>query len=122
MRLTDKNQAIRAVAAQFGVTLATTLLLLLFFGWTEAYSGFTGGTIAVLGSAWFSRRVFVHYKAQDPGRLLARFYTAELEKLVVTAVLFAGTVIWINPLSAAALFGVFLLVQFVPMLAARFVF
>ncbi|MES9855678.1 MAG: ATP synthase subunit I [Sedimenticola sp.] len=122
MQLTDRNQATRAVVVQSMVTVVVTVLLLIFFGWRPAYSGFAGGAIAVLGNAWFARRVFVHYRAQEPGRLLARFHTAELEKLIVTALFFAMAIVWINPLSPGALFGVFLLIQFVPMLAARFIF
>ncbi|MES9906055.1 MAG: ATP synthase subunit I [Sedimenticola sp.] len=122
MPLRDKRQAVRVVAIQFAVAAAISTLLLFFAGWEDAYSGFAGGVIALLGNAWFAFRVFVNYRAQEPGKLVARFYIAELQKLVVTAVLFAAAVIWITPLSAGALFGVFLLVQFVPMLAAHAVF
>lgn len=122
MRLADKSQTLRVGAVQLAATTAASALLLIFFGSTHAYSGFAGGAIAVAGSAWFSLRVFVHYRAQEPGRLLARFYRGELEKLLVTALLFAGAIVLIDPLSAGALFGVFLLVQFVPMLAAPIIY
>jgi ATP synthase protein I len=70
--------------------------------------------IATLANALFAYRIFVRYTAQEPGKLLARFYGAEILKLVLTGLLFAGVILWIKPLSVGALFGVFLLVQMMP--------
>ncbi|WP_051301795.1 ATP synthase subunit I [Sedimenticola selenatireducens] len=114
MHLADKRQAYRTVLAQLVTTLTAALLLLMVAGDVYAYSGLAGGLIATLANAFFAFRIFVRYTAQEPGRLLARFYGAEILKLVLTGLLFAGAILWIKPLSVGALFGIFLLVQLMP--------
>ena len=118
MDLANASQAYRLISAQLVTTLIAALLLILF-GWVHVWSGLIGGLIATLTNAVFAARVFVRYRAQEPARLLGRFYGAELIKLVLTALLFAGVFIWLEPLSPGALFGVFLLVQITPMLAVQ---
>ena len=118
VRLSELNLAYRTVFAQLLVTLAAALVLLVV-GTIHSYSGLFGGLIAALANAFFAKRIFIQYRAQEPGKLLARFYGAELLKLVLTGLLFAGVILWIKPLSVGALFGVFLLVQLVPMMVAQ---
>ncbi len=104
------------------MTLAQCLLtivaaLLLFpFGLVYAYSGALGGGIATVGNALLARKVFVEYRAKDPGMLLAKFYGAEIQKIIVIAVLFASAIIWVDVLSYVTLFGCFLFVQMTPLL------
>lgn len=118
VQLSKNNLANRTVLAQLLVTLVAAIALLVV-GTIHAYSGLAGGMIAAVANAFFAKRIFVHYRAQEPGKLLARFYGAELLKLVLTGLLFAGVILWIKPLSVGALFGVFLLVQMVPMLVTQ---
>ena len=118
MDLANSSQAYRLISAQLVTTLISALLLI-FLGWVHVWSGLVGGMIATLTNAVFAARVFVRYRAQDPTRLLGRFYGAELIKLALTALLFAGVFIWLEPLSPGALFGVFLLVQITPMLVVH---
>lgn len=113
MNLTSKHQALRIVLAQVATTVAAALALVLL-GAEQAWSGLAGGLIATAGNALFMIRVFVPYRAQEPARLLGAFYGAELQKLALIAALFAGAVFWLQPISPAALFGIFLLVQMVP--------
>ncbi len=115
-----KSRVHQIVVIQLVVSIAAGTLLLTL-GWVHAYSGFIGGVIAALANAYFAAKVFAHYRAQELGRLVARFYSAELQKLILTGLLFAGVIILIEPLSAGALFGIFLLMQFVPMLVTHFV-
>jgi ATP synthase protein I len=117
--LANRELSNRVVLAQSAVTLGVSFLLLLL-DWVHAYSGLIGGGIATLGNALFAHRVFVRYQAQEPGRLLARFYGAEIQKLILTGLLFAAAVVWIKPLSLGALFGMFLFVQMVPILYSTF--
>ena len=118
MDLANSSQAYRLISAQLVTTLIAALLLI-FLGWVHVWSGLVGGMIATLTNAVFAARVFVRYRAQDPTRLLGRFYGAELIELALTALLFAGVFIWLEPLSPGALFGVFLLVQITPMLVVH---
>ena len=113
--LADSSQAYRIVFTQLAVTLLVAPPLGLV-GWVHAWSGLIGGLIAVLGNALFALRIFGRYRAQEPGRLLGRFYAAELSKLLLTMLLFAMAVVLVKPLSIVALLGIFLLVQMVPVL------
>ena len=118
MDLANVSQAYRLVSAQLVTTLIAALLLILL-GWVHVWSGLIGGLIATLANAVFAAGIFVRYRAQEPAKLVGRFYGAELVKLALTAFLFAGVFLWVEPLSPGALFGVYLLVQFTPMLVAN---
>ncbi len=117
--LANRRQAYWIVLGQLAIGLLAALMLLAV-DWIHAYSGLIGGLIAALANGVFAVRVFARYRAQEPERLLGRFYGAEFQKLILTAFLFAGAIIWISPLSAVALFGVYLLVQLVPILVSYF--
>ncbi|MGD8591171.1 MAG: F0F1 ATP synthase assembly protein I, partial [Chromatiales bacterium] len=55
--------------------------------------------------------VFVPYRAQDPGAVLARMYGAEFRKLFLSGVMFALVLILVEPLSVGAMLGSYLFVQ-----------
>ena len=117
--LANRSQAYWIVLGQLAASLLAALILLAI-DWIHAYSGLVGGLIAALANGVFALRVFVRYRAQEPEKLLGRFYGAEFQKLIMTAFLFAGAIVWISPVSAVALFGVYLLVQLVPILVLHF--
>ena len=119
MQLSDKGRANRLLLAQLAAALIATLLIWPF-GWVHAYSGLLGGLIAMAANAYFAARIFAEYRAQDPARLVGRFYGAELQKLILTGLLFAAAILWITPLSVGALLGACLFVQLVPMLVSQF--
>lgn len=117
--LANRSQANWIVLGQLAASLLAALILLAV-DWVHTYSGLIGGLIATLANAFFASWVFAPYQAQEPEKMLGRFYGAEFQKLILTAVLFAAAIIWIRPLSAVALFGVYLLTQLVPILVSRF--
>ena len=119
MQLSDKSRANRLVFAQLVAAFIATLLIWPF-GWVHAYSGLLGGLIAMAANAYFAMRIFAGYRAQDPAGLVGRFYGAELQKLILTGLLFAAAVLWVDPLSIGALLGACLFVQLVPMLVSQF--
>ena len=112
MLLNDKTQAKRLLIRQLLVGLLTGLCLLPM-GWIPAYSALLGGLIASLGSLYFASRIFVHYRAEQAGRLLTRLYLAEFGKLVIVAGLYAAVIILIDPLSIVALLAGYLCVQLI---------
>ena len=114
-----KSVAFRMVGAQLAGSFLLALLLLVI-GWVHAWSAFVGGLISALGNGFAGARIFAPYRAQEPGRLVGRFYAAELGKLALSGLLFAAVFLWMEPLSVGALFGGFLTIQMVPMLVARF--
>jgi len=117
MELTSRHQAAKIVVWQVVVTLISALGLIAV-GQVHAWSGLAGGAIATLGNTLFMLRVFVPYRAQQPGKLVGAFYGAELQKIILITLLFAAAIVWLQPISPAALFGVFLLVQVLPVVMA----
>lgn len=111
--LADRRTAWKVLSAQSLLTLSIAGILW-WAGPTHVPSAVAGGAIATLANALFSLRVFVAYRAQEPGRLLARFYGAELQRFLLTGALFAGAIKWLDPLSIGALLGVYLLVHVAP--------
>lgn len=108
--LSGQDVGWKIVLAQFVLTVIAAVLLFPF-GLVYTYSGALGGGIATIGTTLFARKVFAEYRAQNPGMLLARFYGAEIQKIIVIAVLFASTIIWFDVLSYVTLFSSYLLVQ-----------
>ncbi len=117
MQLTGNNQIRTIVLLQIGVGLAIGLLLLLSFGKGVAWSGVTGGLIAALANGYFAYRSFTHYRAQEPERIAQRMLGAEIQKLLLTGLMFVVAIIYISPLSMGALLGSYLFVQLVVPLA-----
>lgn len=118
MQNLDARRAKRLILAQ------AVLALLLFmiaapFGTVLALSALIGGGAAALGSALFGFWVFGRYRANEPGRLVARFYAAELLKLAVVLAVFGVTFAWFAAVNLIALFAAFLIVQVVPPVLAN---
>ncbi|MES9924442.1 MAG: ATP synthase subunit I [Candidatus Thiodiazotropha endolucinida] len=110
MQLTGNSQIRTIVALQFGAA-AVVGLILLAFGKTFALSGFIGGLIAAVANGYFAYRSFTHYRAQDPQKIAGRMFGAEIQKLIITGLMFGLTIVTITPLSIGALLGSYLFVQ-----------
>jgi ATP synthase protein I len=110
MQLTGNSQIRTIVALQFGAALMIGLILLAF-GKTIALSGVIGGLIAAVANGYFAHRSFTRYRAQDPQKIAGRMFGAEIQKLIITGVMFGLTIVTISPLSVGALLGCYLFVQ-----------
>jgi F0F1-type ATP synthase assembly protein I len=108
--LTDQDTGLKMIMAQCLLTVIAAIILFPF-GLVYAYSGALGGGIATISNALFARKVFGEFNAQNPGMMLARFIGAEVQKIIVIALLFASAIIWFDVLSYATLFGSYLFVQ-----------
>jgi ATP synthase protein I len=113
MQIANKSQAWKVILAQLVITLVLSAIAGLV-SVDYAASALAGGLIATIANTFFSLWVFADYRAQQPNKLVARLYGAEIAKLVLVGLLFAGAVQLIAPLSGGALFGVFLCVHLVP--------
>jgi ATP synthase protein I len=82
-------------------------------------SALLGGVITTVANGLFAVVVFGRYRAQDAGKLVFRFYGAELLKLGFVVLMFAATFFWVAPLNLLALFGAFFMVQVLPPLLAH---
>jgi ATP synthase protein I len=110
MQLTGNSQIRAMVALQFGAALGLGLLLSLF-GIRVGLSGAIGGLIAASANGYFAFRTFAHYRAQEPERLARRMFGAEIQKLLLTGLMFVLAIVYITPLSMGALLGCYLAVQ-----------
>ncbi|MCU7942131.1 ATP synthase subunit I [Candidatus Thiodiazotropha sp. LNASS1] len=110
MQLTGNSQIRTIVALQLGAAVVVGLILLAF-GKTFALSGFIGGLIAAVANGYFAHRSFTHYRAQDPQKIAGRMFGAEIQKLIITGLMFGLAIVTITPLSIGALLGSYLFVQ-----------
>ncbi len=109
----DARQAKRIVVFQSVVALAAALVGLVF-GLSVALSVLIGAGVCLLANAVFAIWVFRGYRAQEPERLLMRFYGAEAAKIVLILGLFAGAFLTIEGLNLPALLGAYFVVQVLP--------
>jgi len=117
MHTPDRKKVQRLLRYQVFMLLPVTLGALVF-GELAAWSALLGGLVALVANVLFAIVVFGNYKAAQAGSLVARFYAAEVLKLVVVGLAFAALFIWMKPLDVAALFVAFFVVQVVsPLLA-----
>lgn len=82
-------------------------------------SALAGASACLLANWYFALRVFQRYRAQEPGRLLARIYGAELTKIVIALAVFGLAFAILDNLRPLAMFGAYLAVQIVPALLAQ---
>lgn len=88
MRAGDPFFAIwKILAIQACVTIALPALLLVFFGWLDARSGFLGGMIGLLPNAYLALRIYAT-KGKTAKQIVRAFYSGESIKILMTAGLF----------------------------------
>jgi len=119
VQIQNTGEAGKLLLFQGGLLFLISVLLL-FFGTTVAFSGFLGGSLAFGSSLLMYLIVFGRYRAQQPGRILAKFYSAELVKLIFTIAAFALIVLNVKPLSFAALILVYFFIQVIPALLINY--
>ena len=96
------------VQAMIGLGAAALALPL---GSSVALSVLIGAGSCLVANALFAASVFRGYRAQDPERILLRFYGAELAKIVVILALLAIALAMIDSLIAPVLLGAYLVTQ-----------
>jgi len=112
----ESKQASGFVIAQL-ITSVVLAALMLLYDLTAAYSALIGGLIAALANGWFALKVFTA-KGKQPAQVLRSFYSAEINKLILTGSLFVAVFILLKPINAAALLAAYFLVHMLPALLA----
>ncbi|RDH89461.1 MAG: hypothetical protein DIZ77_12050 [endosymbiont of Seepiophila jonesi] len=107
------NDQIRLIVLTQTLSSIAVAIILGAFGWVCVWSGLLGGLISTATNGFMAARIFVTYRAQEPGRMLAKMYGSELQKILLTGILFGVVVFWIKPLSIGAMLGSYLFVQVV---------
>lgn len=112
-------QAKRVLKVQALVGLGTVAIALPFGG-SVALSALIGAAVCVLANALFAVSVFRGYRAQEPERILLRFYGAEVAKLALILGLFGIVFVTAKGLSLPVLLGAYLVAQVAaPIIAAQ---
>jgi ATP synthase protein I len=117
MRQPDALQAKRVLKLQLVTTLLGVIVGLIF-GLSVALSVLVGAGVCLLANTVFVLWVFRGYRAQEPGRLLMRFYLAEVAKLAIILASFSVAFVMIEGLSLPVLLGAFFVVQVLPTVLA----
>jgi ATP synthase protein I len=110
MHQADALQAKRILTIQ-AVLGALAVAIALPFGGPVAVSALIGAGSSLLANLLFAATIFRRYRAQEPERLLMRFYGAEIAKLAVLLGLFAVAFKFLEGLSIPALLGAYLAPQ-----------
>jgi ATP synthase protein I len=84
------------VGAQLGVTLAGTGISAWLGGGHAAWSAAVGGAISVVTTSYFAWRALGVHFGRPARQLVSAFYLAEMQKLVLTAILFFVAIRWLN--------------------------
>ena len=112
----------RVIVVQLLVSFAL-FLVLRSVGMTVAKSALLGGLCCTIPNAYFIRQAF-RYRGARAAKLIANsFYKGEAGKILLTLVAFTLVFTLVDPLSPAALFAGYILVQavnwFTPLLIRR---
>jgi ATP synthase protein I len=110
MQLSGNSQIRTIIVLQIGASVILGLGLL-FFGINAALSGFIGALIAATANGYFALRSFVHYRAQEPEEIAGRMFGAEIQKMVLTGILFGLIIVTLDSLNIGLLLGCYLIVQ-----------
>ena len=88
--------AISVLVAQAAITLIASLTAFTVKDAHAALAALVGGAICLLATALFSFRVFAGKTEFSAERFLARFFWAELQKLIVQITLLVGALLWLR--------------------------
>lgn len=76
-----------------------------------AKSVFLGSLVAVIPNGYFAWRAFRYNQTRSAEKVLGSFFLAEMGKVALTALLFAATFKWGQPLHAVSVFVGFIVVM-----------
>lgn len=99
-----------------GIIAAILLLLAAPFGLAPLISAGVGGGACLLANLAAASWVFRRYRAQQPGALVLRFYSAEIVKITLVITLFAIAAVAIDRLIFPIVLASYLICQMLPAL------
>ena len=83
----NREFAYKLIGFQVAIVIIVSALALLVSE-DAALSGFIGGSIGVIGNAYFARSIFRPIDNKPAKKILVTFYASEISKLVIVFVLF----------------------------------
>jgi ATP synthase protein I len=115
--LTEATTARRVLSLQAILTSVASAAALPF-GYLAALSVLIGGGACLVANAAVVLWVFRDYRAQVPGALVMRFYSAEVVKIALLLGLFAAAFATIDGLDLPLLLGSYFVIQVLPPILA----
>lgn len=88
--------AAMVVGGQVGLTLLIAVIAAGVGGPKSAWSAATGGLISIVTTAFFALRIFIRGSDAPLNVIVRSFYAGEVQKLILTAVLFYAVIKWMN--------------------------
>ncbi|MFD2111127.1 ATP synthase subunit I [Thiorhodococcus fuscus] len=120
MQQPDAFRAGKILRVQVVFGLASVVLALPFGG-SVALSVLLGAGICLMANVLLAAWVFRGYRAQQPERLVLRFYSAETAKIVFVLGSFGAAYAVFERINVPALLGAYFMVQVIPtLIAAQF--
>ncbi|MDH5484176.1 MAG: ATP synthase subunit I [Gammaproteobacteria bacterium] len=113
-------QVRRILLIQLGASIVLPAVVLVIDP-VLAWSALSGGMIATLANAYLGWKIFSRQQEAKPEQILAKFYGAEVGKIILTVMLFVAAIVMIKPLNIVALMGMYFLNTMIPWLASLFV-
>ncbi len=110
MHQPDALGAKQVLKVQVILGLAVAALALPFGGFT-ALSALVGAGSCFLANALFAARVFRRYRAQDPARLVLRFYGAEAAKIALLLGIFSVAFATFDELNVPVMLAAYFVTQ-----------
>ncbi len=111
----ERARVYKILLLQYLFALLPALLLLPVNGvWSGSLA--LGGLLAAIPNTLVARAATVAYRADDLRQVVGRFYGAQMQKLLLTGLLFAVVFYRVEPLNEWLLFGSFIAVSLVPAL------
>ena len=102
---TIKAPPLHHIAIAQILSLLVISLLAMTLGKTVACSVLIGGVVHIVPQAWFARMAYRYSGARQAPRILNAIYKGEAGKLLLTAVMFALTFYYVQPLQVTAVFA-----------------
>ena len=99
----NKSAAYKVLSVIALIITAIALMLFAGIGRIAAYSAMLGGIACLLPNLLFTRFAFRYSAAESVGLAMRWFYIGEAIKLVVTALIFALSLMWVKELNFAAM-------------------
>jgi ATP synthase protein I len=111
--LNKPGEAKKLLLNQFVLTVLLSLALIPF-GTDLALSALLGGGIVVFAGLIMAILIFKKYRAQQPEKIIAGFYGAQIAKLVFITAAFVLIILNVPFLNFLTLITVFFIIQVVP--------
>ena len=84
------------LAIQLAITIVAASVAMILVGFKGAYSALIGGGINILATAYFAVKVFSAKPGSSAKQIARAFYWGEVVKLLLTGILFASVLLWLN--------------------------